>query len=757
METLTFEPLINPALWTVLAVCTLGLLVIYARRRPAAVRLLRWSTICALMFICAACVLTILANPTWVSVTPPPEGKPVLTVLIDASASMATCDDGKPDSRYSAAARAAEEIIRNNSDEFDVNVATFASDVRAVQPAHLAEVRAEGDITSLAGAIAGSLRSEQPQGRAVVLLSDGIHNAEGGTDAVLDVVRHARAAAVPIFTQTFGSSPNVKDISLVVRSPQEMSFVGQKVECVAEILQTGYSGAAVDVVLTSDGKEHGRQRVALAAGSGQSARFEVERDKAGLYHYQVRAEPLLGEHTTRNNVASFLLRTADRPTRVLLLEGKPYWDGKFLIRTLSADPSIELDAVVRMAPGRFMKRSIVNAVGSQPDGSEENGVNRRTGEWEILQTTHELLGAIDKLREYNVIVVGRDADEFLTDATLTPLRKWIAEEGGSLVCYRGSPTATINERLARLLPVQADLVRESRFRMKLTPSGHLASWLLTASDTSPETLWSLLPTLATNQRAAASKPASVVLATAADASGGESAAVVYQPYGTGRVVYIEGAGMWRWGFLPPEHEQYHAVYHRMWRNMIRWLVANGGLLPGENVSLRPDKVTFSDLEPVGATMLLRADASFDTVPVVEVRAEGASKSDRVSPIPVGDEPGVFRVTLGRMADGHYELKAVAAREESPLAVAAFDVRPSMREQMDLKARPDLMARIASESGGVVLTGRADEVSRTFKAHLARTRLPIVERTTAWDRWWVFGSCIAAWGLTWALRRSSGLI
>ena len=45
-------------------------------------------------------------------------------------------------------------------------------------------------------------------------------------------------------------------------------------------------------------------------------------------------------------------------TPLLLLEGKPYWDGKFLVRTLAADPSLELDAIVRVTENRFLMRSL---------------------------------------------------------------------------------------------------------------------------------------------------------------------------------------------------------------------------------------------------------------------------------------------------------------------------------------------------------------------------------------------------------------
>ena len=66
-------------------------------------------------------------------------------------------------------------------------------------------------------------------------------------------------------------------------------------------------------------------------------RFRVSQDKPGVYRYEVRAGPLPGEVSRSNNTAPLLLRVVDKPIRVLLLEGKPYWDAKFLMRTLIAD------------------------------------------------------------------------------------------------------------------------------------------------------------------------------------------------------------------------------------------------------------------------------------------------------------------------------------------------------------------------------------------------------------------------------------
>jgi hypothetical protein len=88
----------------------------------------------------------------------------------------------------------------------------------------------------------------------------------------------------------------------------------------------------------------------------------------------------------------------------------------------------------------------------------------------------------------------------------------------------------------------------------------------------------------------------------------------------------------------------------------------------------------------------------------------------------------------------------------------FDVRVLGQEQLDVQARPDLMARLAADSGGAVLGANpAEDVASKFKEHMARTRPPRYERTTAWDRPWVLLAVFAVWCLAWAVRRSGGLV
>ena len=122
MSSLTFDPLIPRALWVTLAVLSAGLLVTYALASRSRIPRRRRGAILALMALAVGLPLVILLNPTWIEPVPPPEGKPLLTILVDASASMAIRDADEGESRYLAAVQTAEEMTRQLSEQFDVRV-----------------------------------------------------------------------------------------------------------------------------------------------------------------------------------------------------------------------------------------------------------------------------------------------------------------------------------------------------------------------------------------------------------------------------------------------------------------------------------------------------------------------------------------------------------------------------------------------------------------------------------------------------------
>ena len=595
MNTLVLQPLISTSLWLTLAICAVGLLAWYAIGSRGRLSRGRWIVATLLMAVSLALPLCLLLNPTWLERLPPPEGKPRLVVLIDASASMKTRDAPQGRCRFDEAAGIAASLDKQLADRFDISLRTFSGATGQIQPVdagRLTSTEPNGHSTDLASAITSSLEPDRPQGEALLLLSDGIDNA-GGESRVLEAAQKAKAVATPIYTRTLGGNAGVRDLAIEAELPQDVAFVGQQVPIRARLTAQGLAGAVAKVSLVADGKTVDHQDVSLTGDRPHEVQFQAKHDRSGVYRYELQAEPMPGEATTVNNSSAYVLRVLDEPIRILLLEGKPYWDGKFLTRTLLSDPAVELTSVVRLAEGRFLQRHFQrpatetpaapparknakvevksasftkHAASSDPKphdsesgtttadtataGAGDHAANR-TEQWAIATDGAHWLADPKQLSTYQVVVLGRDAEVFLTDEAQARLRRWVSRDGGSLVCFRGPPEAQLSQRLAQMMPVRWTPAHAVRFHLKLTADGEAMHWLDdqpgsnspggNSKDTDP---LAGMPALASVAQPSAAQPQAMVWATGQLGDGNTDTPVVTAlPYGTGRVVVVEGAGM----------------------------------------------------------------------------------------------------------------------------------------------------------------------------------------------------------------------
>ena len=228
MSRLTFEPLIPLALWVALVLAAVGLLIAYgwtSRRRLAG---WRRATALTMMTMAAVLPLVILLNPTWIERLPPPAGKPRLTILVDSTASMATKDGVDGQSRYQEACRFAKRVVNQLGEEFEVRMFTFDSSAKLLGVEQLSQRSADGDATDLSAALEDVL-DDVPQGQAVLLLSDGIHNTGATAQRIRESAEKSKAMSAPVFVKTLGGDTGVDDLEVAIQAPQETAFVGQDI------------------------------------------------------------------------------------------------------------------------------------------------------------------------------------------------------------------------------------------------------------------------------------------------------------------------------------------------------------------------------------------------------------------------------------------------------------------------------------------------------------------------------------------------
>ena len=242
MFEIILDPYIPLGLWVPLTAAAALLLAWYGAASRRRLEFRRWLGMITLMTICVVVPLVILLNPTWLERIPPPAGKPLLTVLVDRSASMAITDAEDGSSRYETACGTADEIIQRLGDRYDVRLRSFGDDSAATRPEELAQLKPDLAATDLAAAIERGLHEDCLQGQAMLLLSDGAHNTGGGgAGRVRKAAAKARAMAAPILASTLGGQTGVRDLEVRLDMPEKLAFVGQDVPVIVNLQQRGRS------------------------------------------------------------------------------------------------------------------------------------------------------------------------------------------------------------------------------------------------------------------------------------------------------------------------------------------------------------------------------------------------------------------------------------------------------------------------------------------------------------------------------------
>jgi hypothetical protein len=733
----------------VLQVAGFGLLAVavaaWLYRRGEGAALSPGARRAALALACAraavvAGVAALLLNPILTRAQQEP-GKAPLLVLLDTSHSMAVPDVGGT-SRFAAAKRTLlenSEILREYQQHFTpiyFGVAEGATRQelnafrRTAQPNGARSQLGEGiaaAISAAGGATSGG----------VLLVSDGRSN---GDLSPVEVAKQAKARRFPVFTVCLGSSANGRDVALVNRRPQVYAEPGQEVTLSAEIKSAGYSGQTAQVDLLKEGRPVQTRSVALNDGRLAPVSFPVQEASQGSYRYGIAVRPMPGEGTDSNNRGSVLLQVLKSRARVLVLEGRPTWDAKFLIQALHTDPSIEVDAIFKLTSDKFF------AVKGAPD-AESEPVNQV----KVPSTPAEL-------GRYDVVIIGRGFEEFFTDTSADALKRYVAEHAGNLIFLRGRA----EERAANLQalePVRWSDEQIRDFRLQLTEEGKRNPAFNFRAGSDPEAVIQKLPSLISATRVEGEKALAVVLARTsglpASGQNREMAVLAYQNYGQGKVVGLVGQGLWRWAFLPPDLKDYAGCYNDFWTQLIRWLVSQSDFLPGQDVSLKTDRTSYSPGDTVNLLVFTRGRGAGQAPAVRIVAPDG-----RESPLQLGKAGGNQADYTGAFKPrqpGEYLATLSLAGSRSGGLTVPFSVFHTGEEDVITAADPQLMAQVARAGGGEALT--LDDL-RQLPQKLRDAQSLLVLKTephSAWDRWWVLAGLLALLTAEWTARRRMGLV
>lgn len=760
----------NWAPWATLLLVVLAIaytVLLYARESSAANRAYR-ALLVTLRLSALAIVLVMLAQ--WalaVRLTGPPS----LALVIDRSASMGIVD------RYADSAlaeRLREQLVAGGlSEPTRLNLAKllatredgrllrelakryrlevyFAADgiervpttldsaelIRAVRG--LSTTRQGSEATRLGDAVQRVLEDYRGAPPAAVLLfTDGVNTAGA---PLPDAAQDARRKGVAISSVGIGSDKPPQDIELADVLVDDVVFVDDPVSLLVQIKATGLEGQPAKVTLRRGGDSTPlvEEEIKLAAaGQTISTRLVHRPTEPGEITYTIEVTPLADETDRENNRQSRLVSVRDAKIRVLMVQGYPNYEFRFLKTLLERDPTIELATYLQDA---------------DPEYAEQDKTALRS-----------FPVARDELFEYDVLLIGDVDPRLLPRSVWQNLRAFVAEKGGGVAFVAGPRFLPWlygdNPDVGALLPIDVTnlvVAPDSKlpsevaqgFRVRPTPLGlQYPAMQLGDTPAATEQIWRELTLLYWLFQIGELKPAAQVLA-----DGPAAPVICFQYVGAGRVLFHAIDSTWRWRIGAGD-----AYFARYWVQTIRFL-ARGKLTSGRGAQLTTDRREYRR----GETAELRvrfmdprlAPAGDEVTALVDSAGQPRRRVTlRRNPVAAG----VFEGSITELLEGRYEVLLTEPQVPGSPPTARFSV----------VAPPGEMARL--EMDAAALTAAAETTHGKFYTladadHLlaelpAGRRVPIenLPPISIWNRWWLLSAFLLAITTEWILRKRKGML
>ncbi len=318
----------------------------------------QWRTLFLLRSLAILLIVMLLFRPVCsyqnVSVE-----RPALVFLLDTSASMSIADDASGQTRFDQARGKLQKWQETLEHDFRLLHVPFA---QAAQPLEsfeeLAALTPTGKATSLARALAAAPKLLPPaEVAAVILLSDGIHNAAGDP---LDV---ARKLGMTVHCVGVGASlrsnPSFRDVQVTGIDCPDRMMLNNVARVSGSIDAIGLGGRVVQAYLDEDGRQIAQAELTLDDIEGsQQVTFEFRPTVKGRHTYTVRVPPVEGERIVENNQRSAVSTVTQPSIRVLYIEGTLRAEyGAVVDRFLAKDPDLEFCALVQTRPNVFLRRT----------------------------------------------------------------------------------------------------------------------------------------------------------------------------------------------------------------------------------------------------------------------------------------------------------------------------------------------------------------------------------------------------------------
>jgi hypothetical protein len=177
---------------------------------------------------------------------------------------------------------------------------------------------------------------------AIVLASDGIYN-EGNNPLYLN-----QKSAVPVFTVALGDTTPKKDLVLKRAFYNKIVYLGDQFSVLADVAAMNCSGntTSLSVYKVEGGKTQMISAQPLNIDRKDyfaTKEIILNADKAGVQHYRIVVNKVLGEASTSNNSQDIFVDVLDARQKILLLAHSPHPDISAIRQSIAANKNYQVE------------------------------------------------------------------------------------------------------------------------------------------------------------------------------------------------------------------------------------------------------------------------------------------------------------------------------------------------------------------------------------------------------------------------------
>ncbi len=664
----------------------------------------------------------------------------VVAVLVDTSRSMGIHDMGG--TRIDAARRlVTDRIVPGLEGRFRVETLGFGEAVEAKPVDQLSATARRSDLRAAFSALRERYRGQVLAG--VVLLSDG-----GDTSDAAD--RAAADAGVAVYPLGLGAATVPGDEEVLSVTAADAVLDDARVDIGMTAVSHRGEKNPLELRLLENGRTIQVARITPGMADAPVRHvFHASPPPGAPTVYTVEIPTAAGDPVPENNARSVLVPAPSRPRRILLVEGAPGFEHGFLMRALSGDPGLAVDASIRK-------------------GKDERGANTyyvQAGQSRAEALVSGFPQTADALSTYDAIVLANVDGTMLSGTQLEATRRFVSQRGGGVLVLGAVSFAReglLGSALEEALPLELSgrdggAIAASNGagvnRVTLTGEGVLHPVMQIADD--PEgsrSRWAKVPPLAMVAQVGGPRAGASVLALAESAGGTARALAAVQRFGLGRTMIFTGEASWRWRMQLPSSDR---TYETFWRQAVRWLAVPAG----DPIQLTlPAEASAGDTVPI---RVLARNASFEPINDAQVEVRISAPDGRMEQVKAGrargDADGLVEAAFHPAVAGVYRITAEARRAGAAIGTATGSllVGGADFEMTDPRLNRPLLQRVALASGGRLIA----EADLPGLADSLRSRVPAATLAATQDLWntaWSFAVIVAILTTEWILRRQWGL-